>query len=133
MRSYGAISDIVVASAVSTSRGRIVSTDGLVLSDPLLTINMPKLSFWFQQLSPVVAGHGVSITLQFSVRPQTIGKSGNASTDEWLTLNTSPIVLDPGGTPTRIMIEFPASKIRFRGIGLMNEAFSVDYVLACSM
>ncbi len=133
MRSYSPIADMVTAASTSTSRGRLVGTEGAVNSDPLLTVNMPHLHFWMLQVSPVVAGQGASIELQYSVRPRVVGRTANATSDEWLALSTTAIILDPSGlTPTRIYIPFPASKIRIRATGFASGAFTLDYVLACA-
>lgn len=114
--------------AMSNSRGRLVGVGNLE-SLPLLTVGMPNLSFWMRQTAPVIVGQGASVFLEFSVRPLTLGPSLDAS-DEWLPLQTAPIVLDPGGTVSLVNLFFPAAKIRLRTF--QGFAVTFDYVLGCS-
>lgn len=114
--------------AVSNSRGFLLS-GASAKSLPLLTVGMPHLSVWARQVTPNVAGQGVTVLVEFSVRPLVIGPN-NDTADEWLAFPT-PITLDPSGVPSLVNLLFPVAKIRLNvpdpGFG-----WSLDYVLGCS-
>lgn len=114
--------------AASNTRG-VLFTGATAKSIPLLAVGMPHLTAWIRQLSPNVAGQGVSVALEFSVRPLNVGPNDDVG-DEWLRLSAS--VLDPAGTPTLINVFFPVAKIRLVIVDSPGGACSIDYVLACS-
>lgn len=102
-------------------------------SFPLVSEGMPYLSVWANQLSPIVAGAGATVVLQYMVRAST---AGDDTSDEWLVLG--PVIALAPGVPNVILggavpFVFPATKIRLFAIGAQGAgATAIDYVLGAN-
>jgi len=95
--------------------------DATVFTDPLVTLRMPNLFFWFEQTGPPAINFA-TVQMQYTVRAAPGGG------DEWLDL-TNPIALVAG--PNIFNFHCPAVKIRASLTRVAGIATTVDLVLGC--